>query len=47
MQDQNIQERFDEELLLWCKAILCYCKDTQKRSTAIQTLVGDGDFDCK
>ena len=42
-----MQEEFDEQLLIWSKAILIYCKKTCTTTTAIQTLVKDVDAECE
>ena len=47
MQRPGIKEDFDDELVLWSKAAINYCKITQKKSSAIQIVVGDTDLDCK
>ena len=47
MQRPNLKNEFDEELILWSKAVVSYCKKTCKKSTAIQKLVKDVDVDCK
>ena len=47
MQRHDLKDGFDEELVLWSKAVVSYCKKTCTRSTAIQALVGDTDIDCK
>ena len=47
MQRSNLKGEFDEELVLWTKAIVNYCKKTCGRSTAIQKLVKDVDVECK
>ena len=39
MQGPNIREEFDEEYLLWCKAVMTYCKETQNLSTTIQNII--------
>ena len=49
MQRPNLKNEFDEELVLWSKAVVSYCKKTCKKSTAIQKLVKDvkdADVDC-
>ena len=50
MQRPNIKEKFDDDLLIWSKAIITYCQNTQKRSSAIQFVLGDSrfaDLDCE
>ena len=50
IQRRNIREEFDDDLLIWSKAIITYCRNTQKRSSAIQLVLGDNDFvhlDCE
>ena len=42
-----MKEEFEEQLLLWSKAILIYCKKTCTTTTAIQTLVKDVDAECE
>ena len=44
MQRPNIREEFDDDLLIWSKAIITYCRNTQKRSSAIQLVLSDSDF---
>ena len=39
MQGPNIREEFDEEYLLWCKAVMTSCKETQNLSTTIQNII--------
>lgn len=39
----NMREEFDEELLLWSKSVISYCRKTQKSTTSIQTLVDNID----
>ena len=45
MQRPNIREEFDDDLLMWSKAIITYCRNTQKRSSAIQLVLSQGDSD--
>lgn len=47
MQRPNLKDEFDEELVLWTKAVVKYCKRACTRSTAIQKLVKDVDVDCE
>lgn len=47
MQRQELKNEFDEELVLWSKAIVTYCRKTIKKSTSIQKLVKDVDVNCK
>ena len=42
---ENIRDEFYEEVLLWAKAVISYCQCTQKRSSAIQHIVSDCEFD--
>ena len=42
-----MKEEFDEQFLLWSKAILIYCKKICTTTTAIQTLVKDVDAECE
>ena len=34
---ESLRHDFDDEFPKWMKAVICYCKDTQVRSTAIQS----------
>ena len=45
VQRPHIRDEFDEELLQWSRAVLMYC-DTQKRSTAIQSVLSEIDLNC-
>jgi len=47
MQKSDLKDLFDEEVILWSKAIVNYCKKKCSKSTAIQKLVKDIDIDCK
>ena len=42
-----MKNEFDEELVLWSKAIVTYCKKTITKSVSIQKLVKDVDVECK
>lgn len=46
MQNRKLKNEFDEDLVLWCKAIVSYCKKTCTKSTSIQSLLKDVD-NCK
>ena len=46
MERPDIKEEFDEQLELWCKAAITYCKKTQVKSTAIQRVISGADFEC-
>ena len=46
MQRRNFKNEFDEELILWCRAVVSYCKKTCTKSTAILSLIKDVD-NCK
>ena len=35
--DEMIRDSFEEKLPLWAKAVVMYCKDTQIRSSSLQT----------
>ena len=47
MQRNNLKENFDEQLILWSKAIILYCKKTCTKSTAIQSLIKEIDVECE
>ena len=47
MQKPELKDMFEEEFVLWSKAIINYCKKKCTKSTAIQKLVKDIDVDCK
>lgn len=47
MQRHDLKDEFDEELVLWSRAVVSYCKRACTKSAAIQALVGDVDIDCK
>ena len=46
MQRPSIRDEFDEEIILWSKAIVSYCKTTQTKATAIQSVIDD-ESECK
>ena len=46
MQRHDFNNEFDEELILWCRAVVSYCKKTCTKSTAILSLIKDVD-NCK
>ena len=46
MQRPSIREEFDEELIVWSKAIVSYCKTTQTKAAAIQSVI-DEESECK
>ena len=46
MQKCNLKNDFDEDLVVWCRVIVSYCKKTCTKSTAIQSLLKDVD-NCK
>jgi len=45
MQRPEIKEEFDEEFILWSKAVVNYCKKKCTKTTAIQKLVKDIDLE--
>lgn len=47
MQRSNLKIEFDEELILWSKAIVTYCKTKFRKMAAIQKIVKDVDVECK
>ena len=47
MQRSNLKDEFDEELILWSKAVVTYCKAACRKMTFVQKLVKDVDMDCK
>lgn len=42
-----MKEEFDEELILWSKGVLMYCKQSCLKCTAIQAVVKGTDVNCK
>ena len=47
MQGKHIKEEFDEQLIIWSKATILYCKNRCTKTTAIQSLVKNVDVHCK
>ena len=47
LQRPDLKNGFDEELILWSKAVIIYCKVACKNMTSIQKLVKDVDMECK
>ena len=43
MQRRGLKNEFDEELVLWFRAVVSYCKKTCTKSTSIQSLIKDVD----
>jgi len=41
MQRPEIREQFDDELVLWSRAILQYCRATQTQCTAIKKILDE------
>ena len=39
MQRRDFNNEFDEELILWCRAVVSYCKKTCTKSIAILSLI--------
>ena len=47
MQRPELKDQFDEEFIVWSKAVVNYCKKRCTKSTAIQKLVKDMNVECK
>jgi len=47
MQRPDLKEHFDEEFILWSKAVVYYCKKKCTRMSTIQKLVKDMNVECK
>ena len=42
-----MKEELDDEMVLWSKAIIAYCKQSCTKSRAIQSVIKDTDLNCK